>query len=115
MSTFLALAKVVFPPGACCLLPIALLASALLFGIVHLVGARQIGIARSNAEKRLIMTDNVWGGIVFGFLLWSNGLVAAMISHALLHAAWFPIEKSVYQRDVAGRADSGPSAGIARS
>jgi membrane protease YdiL (CAAX protease family) len=101
MSLVVTIMNLFFPPRSVYPVLFALLVSALLFALFHLIGARQIGLARSNSEKGLIIADNVWAGIIFGFLLWNYGLVAAMISHALIHAAWFPIEKWVYQRDIA--------------
>lgn len=101
MSLVVAVTKVFFPSGSDVPFLLALVLSALLFALVHWLGARQIGLGRSGWDQGLILTDNVWAGIVFGFLLWKCGLAAAMVSHALLHAAWFPIEKRVYQRDLA--------------
>lgn len=99
MSLAVTIMNLVFPPRSDYPVLFALLVSALLFALFHLIGARQIGLARSNSEKGLIIADNVWAGIIFGFLLWNYGLVAAMISHALIHAAWFPIEKWVYRNN----------------
>jgi membrane protease YdiL (CAAX protease family) len=106
MSPVVTILNLIFPPGSYFPVLIALLVSALLFALFHLTGARQIGLANSNSEVGLIITDNVWAGIIFGYLLWEYGLVAAMISHALIHAAWFPIEKKVYQRDLANDTDA---------
>lgn len=106
MSIIVTILNLIFPPGTNYPILITILLSALLFAYFHLVGARQIGLARSNSEVGLTIADNVWGGIIFGYLLWNYGLVAAMISHALFHAAWFPIEKWVYQRDLANDTDA---------
>jgi membrane protease YdiL (CAAX protease family) len=99
MSLVVTIMNLFFPPRSDYPVLFALLVSALLFALFHLIGARQIGLAGSNSEKGLIIADNVWAGIIFGFLLWNCGLLAAMISHALIHAAWFPIEKWVYRNN----------------
>jgi hypothetical protein len=92
-----------FPSQSAYPVPVAIVVSALLFALFHLVGARQIGLAKNSSEVVLIMADNVWGGIVFGWLFWQYGLATAMVSHALFHVAWFPIERWVYRRDTGMR------------
>ena len=74
-------------------------ASAFLFALFHLIGARQIGVAHDGSEIALTIVDNTWGGIVFGWLFWKYGLAAAMISHALFHLAWFPIERVIHRSE----------------
>jgi len=76
----------------------AIAVSAFLFGYFHLIGARQIGLARENIEVMMILADNAWGGIVFGWLFWKYGLVAAMLCHAFFHLAWYPIEIIIQRR-----------------
>lgn len=99
MSLATAVLILVFPPNSSYPFLLAVAASALLFAWVHLLGARQSGMVRNRWEAALIMVDNSWAGIVFGWLLWKHGLLAAMISHALFHVVWFPIEMWVYQSD----------------
>lgn len=107
MSLAFTIANLIFPPNSVYPVLGALLVSSLVFALFHLAGARQIDYASSNAEKGLIITHNAWAGIIFGYLMWKYGLPAAMISHAFMHAAWFPIENWVYQRDteVSGMSD----------
>jgi len=72
--------------------------SALLFALFHLIGARQIGIGADRWDGALIVVTNTWGGIVFGWLCWKYGLVAAVACHAFFHAAWLPIERKMFRR-----------------
>jgi len=72
--------------------------SALVFALFHLLGARQIGMGSDRWDAALIGVTNTWGGIVFGWLFWKYGLVAAMACHAFFHAAWLPIEKKGQRR-----------------
>lgn len=99
MSAAAAIDMAIFPAGSAFPIPAAIALSALLFALFHLVGARQIGLANSQMETALIMVDNTWAGIIFGWLFWQHGLVAAMIAHAAFHVIWFPIERWFYRRD----------------
>lgn len=96
MSTA-AITLFLFPADAAAAIPLAIVLSALLFAFFHLVGGRQIGLTKDPMETGLIIVDNTWGGIVFGWLFWQHGLAAAMIAHAALHIAWFPIERWFYR------------------
>jgi hypothetical protein len=106
MSVLLALMTLIYPSRTDYPILLAILFSALVFALFHLVGARQIGLARSNWEIGLIVVDNIWVGTVFGFLFWEGGMLSAMISHALMHAGWFPFERSAYRRDFAEGGDA---------
>ena len=35
---------------------------------------------------------NLWGSILFGWLFWQYGLLAAMVAHALFHLVWLPFD-----------------------
>jgi hypothetical protein len=109
VSVAAAIAFLLFAPNSAFPVPVAIAVAALLFALFHLIGARQIGLAQNPMEIALILVDNTWGGIIFGWLLWQYGLVAAMISHALWHLAWFPIERWFYRRDQTEIADANES------
>lgn len=47
--------------------------------------------------------DNGWVGIAFGWLFWQYGLLAAILSHALIHVLWFPIEAYFLNRYIANK------------
>jgi Type II CAAX prenyl endopeptidase Rce1-like len=98
MSLAVWLGTLFFPSQVPALIASAIAISAVLFGVFHLIGARQIGLARENMEAMMIVADNTWGGIVFGWLFWKYGLAAAMLCHALFHVAWFPIEIWIHRR-----------------
>jgi len=101
MSGVAALGTFLAPIENPILVAFAIGVAALLFALIHLVGAQQIGLARDNSEVAFIIVDNVWGGLIFGWLFWQHGLLAAMLSHALFHIAWVPIEK-ITHRDAEG-------------
>ncbi len=71
---------------------VGIVVAALIFGLFHLAGAAQLGLGDSRANVGLTIIDNALVGIVFGWLFWQYGLLAAIISHALIHVFWFPIE-----------------------
>jgi hypothetical protein len=98
MSLIVAAGISLFQAHSQALVAFAIGASAILFAIFHLIGARQIGMGYDLWDAGLIIADNIWGGILFGWLFWRYGLVAAMASHALFHAAWFPIEKRMFRK-----------------
>jgi hypothetical protein len=98
MSLVVWLGAFLFPSQAPALAVSAILVSGIAFGVFHLIGARQIGLARETLEATMIVADNTWGGMVFGWLFWRYGLAAAMLCHALFHVIWFPIEKMIYSR-----------------
>ena len=99
MSLVVWLGALALPGQSPALLVIAITISAILFGYFHLIGARQIGLARERAEVMLILVDNAWGGMVFGWLFWQYGLMAAMLCHAFFHLVWYPIEILIDGRD----------------
>jgi hypothetical protein len=93
MSLIAAADTALFQAHAQASIAFAISASAILFAGFHLIGARQIGLGDDLWGTGLILADKMWGGILFGWLFWRVGLVGAMASHALFHAAWFPLEK----------------------
>lgn len=90
-------APLIFLTGSQSLLsvPIAIVISAVIFAQFHLAGARQLGIGRGKDSKTLVTVDNIWGSVLFGWLFWQYGLVAAILSHALFHVIWFFAERSL--------------------
>jgi len=99
MSLVAAITLFVFPADSAGPVPLAIVMSALLFALFHLAGGRQIGLANNPMETALIIVDNTWGGIIFGWLFWQHGLVTAMIAHATMHIVWFPIERWFFRRE----------------
>lgn len=71
----------------------AIFLAGLIFGLAHLPGVATLGI---EPTRELIISSlvlNLLAGIVFGWLFWQYGLLAAMIAHALYHVILFPFEK----------------------
>ena len=67
---------------------VALVLSAVLFGVGHLPAATLAGLPMTTPVITRIITLNAVGGIIFGWLFWRRSLEAAMVAHALTHIAW---------------------------
>ena len=37
---------------------------------------------------------NLVVALIFGWLFWHHGLLAAIVAHALVHAMWYPLERN---------------------
>jgi len=66
----------------------AVAGASLLFGLFHLPGAAQLGLARGPMAVGSVVIVNVWGGLIFGWMFWQYGLLAAMLAHAGVHVIW---------------------------
>ena len=79
----------------------AVFGAALVYGLYQMSGSRQMGMGRGVGEFSLNVLDNLWVGVAFGWLFWQYGLYAAILSHGLMHALWYPVERAVAQRELA--------------
>jgi hypothetical protein len=59
----------------------AMVLATLLFGVVHLPQAAEIGGGLPASLVAYVMLGNALGGMVFGWLYWKRGLVAAVTAH----------------------------------
>lgn len=72
---------------------IAIVFAGLLFGLGHLPGAAAVGVKITRSIVMMAITLNMVVAVACGWLFWHYGLLAAMVSHALVHAAWYPLER----------------------
>jgi len=100
MSLIVWFGFIIFPNRGDTIIWGGIVIAAVLFGLFHLIGAVQLGMGNSKASISLTIIDNMMVGIAFGWLFWQYGLVAAIISHALIHVIWFPIERFHFSRFV---------------
>ncbi len=77
---------------------IAIIVSGLLFGLGHLPSLSNSGVQLNRRLVASSLSLNLYGAVVFGWLFWQYGLLAAMLSHALFHVIWFPFDRLAYQR-----------------
>jgi hypothetical protein len=40
---------------------------------------------------------NLWASLVFGWLFWQYGLLAAMTAHVVFHLVWLPFDMRHYR------------------
>jgi len=65
----------------------AIFIAALLFGALHLPAAAAMGASLTAPVVTYVIVGNTVPAVLFGFLYWRNGLEAAILAHALAHAA----------------------------
>ena len=68
---------------------LAILVSAVLFGVGHLPAAAMVGMPLTAPVIARVVTLNAFAGIVFGWLFWRRSLEAAMLAHAVTHLSWW--------------------------
>jgi hypothetical protein len=72
---------------------IGILVSGVLFAVGHYPASKAMGIKKTPWNIATGLFLNTWGGIVFGWLFWQSGLLAAMFAHSLFHIVWHPLER----------------------
>jgi hypothetical protein len=93
MTLFLWILSLIIDPLTPLVYWIAILLAGLLFALGHIPGSLAAGAKKTPMFYAATLFLNVWASIIFGWLFWQHGLVAAMLAHALLHLLWHPIEK----------------------
>ena len=71
----------------------AIVGAGLLFGIGHLPGVAAAGVRMTRVVVVAAVVLNLVVALVFGWLFWRHGLLAAIIAHALVHGVWHPLER----------------------
>ena len=77
---------------------VAIVISGVLFGLGHLPAQYAAGAKRSTVLIVLVIGFNLWVSLIFGWLFWQYGLLAAMLAHMLFHLVWYPFDRR-YARD----------------
>lgn len=72
---------------------VSIVIAGVLFGLGHLPSAVGAGARISPALVSTAIALNLWAAILFGWLFWQYGLVAAMLGHILFHLIWYPFER----------------------
>jgi membrane protease YdiL (CAAX protease family) len=71
--------------------------SGLLFGLGHLPGISAVGARMTNTLLVSTIFLNLYGGVLFGWLFWQYGFLAAMLSHMVFHLIWLPFDVRAYR------------------
>ena len=93
MSLFVWLLSFIFSPLTPLAYWIAIILSGLLFALGHIPGSLAAGAKKTPMFYAATLFLNGWASLIFGWLFWQHGLMAAMLAHALLHLLWHPLEQ----------------------
>ena len=77
---------------------IVILITGVVFGLGHAPGVLTAGAKPSTMFYTTIIFLNLGAGTIFAWLYWQQGLVSAMIGHALFHLLWWPVDVIVHKR-----------------
>ena len=80
---------------------VAIVVSGILFGLGHAPSYLAAGCQRSPTFFAAMISLNLWASLIFGWLYWQYGLLAAMMAHALFHLVWWPFDLRYYRQLVA--------------
>jgi hypothetical protein len=75
----------------------AIVTAGVLFGLGHLPANLAAGAKKTRFFIGVEIGLNLWAALIFGWLFWQYGLVAAMLAHMLFHLIWLPFELRVYR------------------
>jgi hypothetical protein len=77
---------------------IAIIISGILFGLGHLPSYIGAGCKKTPGFIGFMILFNLYASLIFGWLFWQYGLVAAMIAHMLFHLVWYPFDLRVARK-----------------
>ena len=66
--------------------------SGVIFGLLHIPNYVLTGARFSPALVGMMLFLNLWASVVFGWLFWQVGLLAAIGAHMLFHLVWYPFD-----------------------
>ncbi|HAY84248.1 MAG TPA: hypothetical protein DCY42_04790 [Chloroflexi bacterium] len=72
----------------------AIVISGIIFGLLHIPNYVLTGSRLSPLFASLMLFLNLWASLVFGWLFWQYGLLAAIGAHMLFHLVWYPFDKA---------------------
>jgi hypothetical protein len=75
----------------------AIVISGILFGLGHAPSYLAAGCRRTPMFFAAMLCLNLWASLIFGWLYWQYGLLAAMMGHMLFHLVWWPFDVRIYR------------------
>jgi hypothetical protein len=81
----------------------AIVAAGVLFALGHLPSYFGAGCRKTPTFLAAVLFLNVWISVVAGWLFWRYGLEAAIVSHALVHVLWIPLDYRATGTSLSGR------------
>jgi len=76
---------------------IAIVISGILFGLGHAPSYLAAGCRKTPMFFAAMLCLNLWASLIFGWLYWQYGLLAAMLGHMLFHLVWWPFDLHYYR------------------
>jgi hypothetical protein len=70
----------------------AIVMTGLLFGLGHLPSHFAVGCRKTPMFIGSVIGLNLWVSLLFGWLFWQYGLLAAILAHMLFHLVWLAVE-----------------------
>ena len=70
----------------------AIVISGTIFGLLHFPSYVGTGSRLTSLFASLMLFLNLWASLVFGWLFWHYGLLAAIGAHMLFHLVWYPFD-----------------------
>lgn len=70
----------------------AIVISGIIFGLLHFPSYVGTGSRLTPLFASLMLFLNLWASLVFGWLFWQYGLLAAIGAHMLFHLVWYPFD-----------------------
>lgn len=77
----------------------AIIISGILFGLGHLPSYIGAGCTKTPGFIAFMVLFNLYASLIFGWLFWQYGLLAAMIAHMLFHLVWYPFDIKTVGKD----------------
>lgn len=105
MSFLTWLVSLVMPPVPAVWL--AIVVTGIIFGLGHIPSYVGAGCSLTMPLVTTMIVLNLLAGVIFGYLFWQHGLLAAIVSHMLFHLFWFPFDKAHLSRRKRGISAAG--------
>jgi len=71
----------------------AIIITGIIFGLLHLPSYLMGGSRATPFFISYMIIMNLWASLVFGWLFWQHGLLAAILAHMLFHLIWWPFDR----------------------
>lgn len=92
MSLLIWLGALLFGDATPSVIWTAIVLTGILFGLGHLPAHFAIGCRKTPIFIGSVIGLNLWVSLLFGWLFWQVGLLAAILAHMLFHLIWLPFD-----------------------
>ena len=92
LTLFIWLFKLIFNTINSLTIWASILISGILFALGHLPSYLGAGCKKTPMFLSLMITLNLLASLIFGWLFWQHGLLAAMLAHSIFHIVWYPFD-----------------------